>query len=238
MADFTKRDDGTTMVRGNGVSMLVSEKQPTRKCGDCQLCCRLLPMRARQRSVHDAALAMIEHGMISGAEVARMTPEFDKPAGARCPYQRHRKGCSIYARRPFGCKVWSCRWLVDEGAVSLSRPDRSHYVVDMMTDFITADPNDGTPPVNIEVVQVWVDPDHPDAWRDPALLAYLDRQGEQGRATLIRWDSSRSIAVFPPSMCGDGQWHEQGGTSGPEHTGEEKIVGIMSAARVKMGTGP
>ena len=69
-----------------------------RKCGDCQLCCKLLP-----------------------------TKEIGKVANTRCEHQRTGKGCTIYARRPFSCSSWSCRWLLEDDTADLSRPDRAHY---------------------------------------------------------------------------------------------------------------
>jgi hypothetical protein len=53
-----------------------------RECGECSLCCKLLPMK-----------------------------EFNKPAGVRCQHQRHGVGCNIYPRRPMACHIWICRWL-------------------------------------------------------------------------------------------------------------------------------
>lgn len=81
-----------------------------RTCGDCQLCCKLLPVRA-----------------------------VGKGANERCRHQRFGKGCAIYHHPsfPVECRVWSCRWLVDPEAHGLSRPDRTHYVVDIMPDFLT-----------------------------------------------------------------------------------------------------
>jgi hypothetical protein len=156
-----------------------------RECGDCQLCCKLLPVR-----------------------------ELQKKANTRCTHQQHGKGCAVYRKPGFppSCALWNCRWLVNDDTAALRRPDRVHYVVDMLPDFITIDPDEGER-YNIECIQVWVDPDYPDAHRDPALRAYLSRRGEEGKVALIRWGSYKAITLFPPSMCADGQWHEQGGTS-------------------------
>lgn len=52
-----------------------------RTCGDCQLCCRLLPV-----------------------------VDLGKPASTRCQHQC-RKGCAIYAHKPISCEAWSCLWL-------------------------------------------------------------------------------------------------------------------------------
>jgi hypothetical protein len=54
----------------------------TRHCGDCQLCCRLLP-----------------------------TKEIGKRANTKCAHQC-RKGCAIYSKRPISCRAWSCQWLL------------------------------------------------------------------------------------------------------------------------------
>jgi hypothetical protein len=59
-----------------------------RKCNECTLCCRLLPVS-----------------------------EINKPANTRCPSQRH-TGCSVYATRPMSCRVWSCIWLLDTELIS------------------------------------------------------------------------------------------------------------------------
>ena len=116
-----------------------------RRCGDCTLCCKLLPMR-----------------------------EFDKPSGQRCAHQRTGKGCAIYQRRPPSCALWNCRWLVDD-AGETSRPDRSHAVIDVMPDYIGAQDDETGEVMEIPVVQIWVDPSYPDAHRDPELRAWLDQ---------------------------------------------------------------
>ena len=61
-----------------------------RNCGDCQLCCKLVP-----------------------------TKEINKPANTRCKHQKVGKGCGIYAQRPFSCMVWNCRWLVNDDTADL-----------------------------------------------------------------------------------------------------------------------
>lgn len=211
-----------------------------RQCGGCTLCCKLLPIQRahypRERVTATAA-AMIEHGMAKPDEFAGMMPEFDKPAGEPCPHQRHGKGCSVYKRRPFGCRMWSCRWLNNDDTAGLRRPDRSRYVIDVMPDFVTLRPNDGvTPPTNVQVVQIWVDPKEPEAWRDPALLAYIERRAEEGTAALIRLNGREAITVFAPAMSEDGQWHEMhGGELKPEHLGAVLIEGLASARKVKVG---
>jgi hypothetical protein len=162
----------------------MTEGEPARKCGECGLCCKLLPVKS-----------------------------LGKPANTRCQFQRMSKGCTIYAKRPFDCQTWACRWLVDPATAGLPRPDRSHYVVDIMPDFITIDQHDGAGPVDIPVLQIWVDPAYPDAHRTPALREYMQRMAvEEGMAALVRWDSKRAVTVFAPFFSSDGQWHEREGT--------------------------
>jgi hypothetical protein len=170
---------------------------------------------------------MIEFGMLSRRDAVLMTLDFDKPAGERCPHQRHHKGCAIYERRPFGCRFWNCRWLVNDDTAELSRPDRSHYVIDVSPDYITRTTADGGKDV-IGVVQVWVDPKHPDAHKDKALRAYLERQAHHGHAALIRLSSTEAFTLFAPPMTG-GEWIEiHSSVREAEHTVEEKLAALGS----------
>lgn len=144
-----------------------------RQCGDCQLCCKLLPV-----------------------------PPLGKPAGKRCKYQRVGKGCTVYPKRPHACRVFSCLWLEQDDTDALSRPDRAHYVIDPMLDFITAKPESGEP-IQYLVVQIWVDPAFPDAHKDPSLRAFLARRGElQGMAAIIRFSERNGFVLFPPALTG------------------------------------
>lgn len=117
-----------------------------RKCGDCQLCCKLMP-----------------------------TEEIGKPANERCKHQC-RSGCRIYARKPMSCTLWNCRWLVDDDTADQPRPDRSHIVIDMMPDVIRMTHDDGRPPETLPVIVAWIDPAYRDAWQSEAFARYVARQ--------------------------------------------------------------
>ena len=173
----------------------------TRQCGDCQLCCKLLPVRS-----------------------------LGKDAGQRCQHQSHARGCKVYkqlGRVSPECKLWNCRWLVEDDTEGLSRPDRSHYVLDLMPDYVTVRDDDTGEARHIQVVQIWVDPKHPDAHRDPALRAYLERRAEEGIAGLVRWDNTAAVAIFAPALNADGQWHEVGSNfRTKDHSVEEKIAAL------------
>jgi hypothetical protein len=170
-----------------------------RVCGDCQLCCRLLPVR----TVH-------------------------KLAGEKCRHQKHGKGCTIYRYRPSECRVWNCRWLVNDETEHLPRPDRAHYVVDVFPDFVHQLLEDGSL-IDVPVMQVWCDPGYREAWRDPRLLAYIEKIAVTRRmATLIRYNSEGdSMTVFAPALCADGQWHE----IRPELRADSGILSVLARGR-------
>lgn len=151
-----------------------------RHCGDCQLCCRLLPVRS-----------------------------LDKGANERCKHQRYAKGCAVYSnliRVAPECRLWNCRWLLNDDAGDLRRPDRSHYVIDVMPEYITIGYEDGVK-TTVPVVQIWLDPAYPDAHRDPALRDWLERR--KGWAGLVRTGAAEGFVIFPPNMSEDGAWHER-----------------------------
>jgi hypothetical protein len=100
-----------------------------RQCGDCQLCCKLLPVK-----------------------------ELQKAAGQRCRHQKHHKGCAIYPHRPSACALWSCRWLTDSDTTALARPNRAGYVIDSLPDEIAVTPEGGERTMYL-ALQIWVDGD-------------------------------------------------------------------------------
>jgi len=178
-----------------------------RQCGDCQLCCKLLPV-----------------------------PPLGKKAGEKCKHQKFAKGCAVYHRpgMPGECAIWNCRWLVNDDADELSRPDRSHYVIDVMPDFITALQNETGLKQNIQVVQIWIDPKHPEAHRDPALRRWMVRRAEEGKAAIVRFNTKDTIVIFAPPFDVDGQWHEitSGMVSVKTHTFDETVAALGGEARM------
>jgi hypothetical protein len=177
-----------------------------RECGDCQLCCKLLPV-----------------------------PPLGKPGGVRCKFQRHRKGCSVYhtPRMPPACGLWNCRWLVNNDCAELSRPDRAHYVLDIAPDYVTVRDGENGTPINIQVAQVWCDPDFPEAHRDPALRRWMFRRAQEGIATLVRFNSRDALTIFPPPFDNKGEWHEKrGGTAEREHSIADVEAALGGEARV------
>jgi hypothetical protein len=140
-----------------------------RQCGGCTLCCKLLPVK-----------------------------ELAKAAGERCRYQRTGKGCAVYhtPKMPFSCHFWNCRWLVNDDTADLSRPDRTHYVIDIMPDYVTVTDNVTGEKTNVEVIQIWCDPQHPHAHRDPALRRYIERRAAEGKIALVRYNQKDAISIM------------------------------------------
>jgi hypothetical protein len=168
-----------------------------RICGECSLCCKLLP-----------------------------TPEIGSPANERCQHQKHGVGCAIYERRPASCRLWSCAWLIGgpQDMGDLPRPDRAHYVIDPTPDYITLQPHDGSAPQHIPVVQVWVDPLHRDAHRAPSFRRWLDRQK---MPAIIRFNERDGFVLAPPSITnGDGWVEQRAGMREKSHTLEQKMAAL------------
>jgi hypothetical protein len=147
-----------------------------RQCGSCTLCCKLIPVK-----------------------------EIGKPAGVRCEHQRMGKGCAIYDKRPWSCRLWDCQWLRSDA--DLPRPDHGHFVIDTQLDYITATDEHGTVS-DVPVIQIWVDPKFPDAHRDKRLRKWLDKMGEEkGLVGIVRYSSTEAFILVPPSR-NHGEWLE------------------------------
>ena len=171
-----------------------------RQCGDCTLCCKLLPVRS-----------------------------LGKKGGERCKHQRH-TGCRVYSkllRVAPECSLWNCRWLVNDDTGELSRPDRSHYVIDIMPDYVKTIDDETGEVTEVPVVQVWVDPKHPDAHRDPALRAWLERHSA---IALIRFTPTDGFCLFPPSRMANREWMEKGSrNTGSEAHSVADIFRVLEA---------
>jgi hypothetical protein len=180
-----------------------------RICGDCTLCCTLLPV-----------------------------VPLKKKAGERCVNQRGR-GCKVHEKEgfPLECGLWNCRWLVDPSTTKLLRPDISHYVIDIVPDFIVAeDDRRRGQPFKVPVIQVWIDPRYPEAHRDPNLREWM-RQHEPECLMLVRYDASEAKALIPPHMSDTGDWEEVGGprmkVEGRTHSGEEIAAVLINTGAMK-----
>ena len=161
-----------------------------RTCGTCTLCCKLLPV-----------------------------VELAKKAGEICKYQRHFKGCTIYAKRPRSCRTWSCAWLEDSDRDEcFKRPDIAHYVIDPCPDYVTAFDHVTQEKTKIPSLQIWIDPKYPTAHHDKALRDYLM---EHHLIATVRFNSHNGLNLIPPTMMTNREWMEVSGEQEAEHTPEE-----------------
>jgi len=174
-----------------------------RQCGECTLCCRLLPVQS-----------------------------INKPSNTRCAHQRH-TGCKLYHDRsafPLACAAWTCRWLINKSGAT-SRPDRLHIVIDFMPDFVTLTGADGNP-IRMEVIQCWIDPRHPDAHLDPAFREFVEEQAREGRLCLLRYSGTKAKVLFAPCLTPHGEFYlrdssDTGMTMRPQHS-QEEIFRVLS----------
>lgn len=172
-----------------------------RQCGDCQLCCKLLPVQS-----------------------------LGKEAGQRCKHQRHSKGCAVYAqleRVSPECRLWNCRWLVENDTADLRlrpQPLRDRPGSRLRH---AAGRQDGRGPAH----PGGADLGRPQAPRraprsGPARLPRAAGQGEHHRpGALERHGSDRALSARaqrqPPME------HEKGSSMRPKgHTAEEKEAAL------------
>lgn len=106
-----------------------------------------------------------------------------------------------------------------------------------MPDFVTIRDAVTGEAQNIQVVQIWVDPNYRDAHRDPALRRWLMRRAEKGIAALVRFNSKEALAVFAPPFDSAGQWREiaSGVSAGRTHLFTEiaKALGGRASATIE-----
>lgn len=79
-------------------------KATNRICGTCAACCTALPVTELEKQAYEPC----------------------------CHLGKAGKGCAIYSNRPYGCRAWSCAWLLGMvGENVKDRPDQSGIVVDV-----------------------------------------------------------------------------------------------------------
>lgn len=112
--------------------------------------------------------------------------QVDKPVNQLCRHWEAGKGCTIYDRRPQMCRSFSCGWL--QGHIGDEWfPDSARMVVHFSQD----------------AVNVQVDPDYPDRWRQEPYFSKLcewslmgiRRNGNPGYVTLIVVGSDRFLLL-------------------------------------------
>jgi hypothetical protein len=87
-------------------------------------------------------------------------PELMKRSWEECPHVAAGRGCTIYAERPSGCRNFICGWLLDPHMGPDLKPENCHVVFYQK---------------NEQHIVATCDPSHPDAWRQPNIVAFLHR---------------------------------------------------------------
>jgi hypothetical protein len=170
------------------IEQVTWERNGGRACGACTLCCKLVPVA-----------------------------ELKKAAGVRCEHQRASKGCAIYSSRPGSCRDWFCRWLQQTAETAdMSRPDRAHFVLDPLPDFVRLTHKETGAQHDVAAVQVWIDPAFPAARDDPQLRAFMLRMARDHlMPTILRWNNRENTVVWAPMIDG-ADWREETGQVNPD----------------------
>jgi hypothetical protein len=100
-------------------------------------------------------------------------PELYKPAWSPCPNCAAGVGCKVYPDRPQSCRDFLCGWLQAPYLGPDLKPDKCHVVL--------FQPDRHT-------IVASCDPDWPDAWRAPAVIATLHQLARNfaDRVVLVR----------------------------------------------------
>lgn len=151
-----------------------------RVCGDCQLCCQLIPVE-----------------------------EIQKRGFTKCTYQKVNIGCQIYNDRPMSCRGWSCGWLSEPTTVGLNRPDRSHYIIDPSLGKMTIIDDETGVSTDEQMLELWVPGERYKLapLHDPKFQAW-HRTYCPDLVCLVRYTSLKGISMIPPSRTKnkDGKW--------------------------------
>lgn len=169
---------------------------PGKSCGGCTACCHTVPVS----EIKLAAYQRCPH--LAGAESVK-------------------RGCSIYDRRPFSCRQWSCSWLIGD-LPDRFRPDRLGIVIDPLPDMIRVEG------VEIPVAQFWVMPGHEDDWKKPDVINLIHEMIELGVGVLWRMkdpDGGQLACAF---------WRDAKGAYQRSHTSKsnEELIGLSAPERL------
>lgn len=109
--------------------------------------------------------------------------ELSKPIDTVCEHCAVGTGCTIYKRRPQGCRDFKCLWLANPAVPAQARPDRSGVVFEPFSRSRTC--------------LAMVDPARPDAWRQPAAGAVIENLRENDVAVVVTCGGEVSAIVLP-----------------------------------------
>ena len=113
-------------------------------------------------------------------------PSLDKKAGTWCSHCVGRQRCGAYDARPQECRDFFCHYRLDTAVPEAWKPSRSSMAI-------------RSDPTGIAIV-VYVDPDHPDVWRNEPyysdLKAWSRNRIAAGRQVHVR-TQGRTIVILP-----------------------------------------
>lgn len=107
--------------------------------------------------------------------------ELKKPSSLWCPHADIGKGCKIYEDRPQSCRNFRCHWLDNEMLPDAMRPDKSKVI------FFERKQE--------RRLQVHLDPDRPDAWREPMPLAFINLVRRSGVDVILVCGTKKNLRV-------------------------------------------
>lgn len=115
-------------------------------------------------------------------------PALAKPRGQDCSHCDIGRGCRIYASRPGACADFYCSYLLSPALGEEWKPLTSKLVLGYMAD--------------ADVILIYTDPDHPDAWRKEPYLARIKKwAATTDTGYVLIWEESRALA-----LCGGAEF--------------------------------
>jgi hypothetical protein len=109
--------------------------------------------------------------------------EFDKPRGRYCTHCEVDHGCKIYAARPEVCAEFHCSYLLSPALGEEWKPTTSHLVLGYMT--------------AADVIVIYTDPDHADAWRAEPYYARIRKwAASTDKGYVLIWEAGGARALF------------------------------------------
>lgn len=133
--------------------MTATDIVPGRSCANCTLCCKVLAI-----------------------------PELRKPRGQVCEYCAWTKGCTVYAKRPGGCRDFDCSYLLSPALGEEWKPTTAHMVLGYRA--------------QEDIILIFTDPDYPGMWRtEPYATRVKKWAGMTDIGYVLIWESGRALAL-------------------------------------------
>lgn len=107
----------------------------------------------------------------------------NKPRNEVCKHCTWGGGCRIYAQRPKACVDFDCSYLISPALGEEWKPTTAHLVLGYMAD--------------ADVVLIYTDPDHPNAWRqEPYYSRIKNWAATTDKGYVLIWETERMLALL------------------------------------------